>query len=124
MPTDGDKGTGGTGGASVESEDSLEDYYDYDDDESYGEESGSEGSRDEKGARRRRRRKKSCLCKRVCRSIDLKSEELMTKERIVKELETRIVHEDEGSWLEKSQQAPKSSSGESQAKGQNGKKSR
>ena len=102
MPADGDKGTGGSGGASVESEDSLEEYYDYDDDESYGEESGGEGARGEKGARRRRRRKKSCLCKRVCRSIDLKSEELMTKERIVKELETRIVYEDEGSWLEKS----------------------
>ena len=124
MPADGDKGTGRSGVANVESEDSLEEYYDYDDDESYGEESGSEGARSEKSARRRRRRKKSCLCKRVCRSIDLKSEELMTKERIVKELETRIVYEDEGSWLEKSQQAPKSSSGENQAKGQNGKRNR
>ena len=35
----------------------------------------------------------SCFCKRLFRSIDLKSEEMVTKERIMKELEQMIVED-------------------------------
>ena len=38
-------------------------------------------------------REKSCLCKRFCKKIDIKSEELLTRERIAKELEAMIIED-------------------------------